>query len=244
MWKKTADNLLMLLLCLCSMFLFQSGKVNAAMTEEAENYEVGEIYEGRIIDQGDKRYFRFTVSEKSHVTLYLTCRKGICKGRIFDELGKEAMRGEDLIFDRNIFAGRSSAQLSRTFPSGTYYLELGNEGKWKWQECRFSFRIQAEKEIKLSKGILRSLDSFEAGQLTVKCEPEENAIGYRIQYSMDEQLQKDVKTMDSSETVNTIKNLKKGQRYYVKVCPYTVYDDGTYVYGESSYVKSAVIDRK
>lgn len=226
------------------MFLFQSGKVNAAMTEEAENYELGEIYEGKIIEQGGKRYFRFTILDKAHVTLYLNCQKGICRGTVLDELGREVMRGEDLIFNKNIFAGKFSAQLSRTFPSGTYYLELWNEGKWKWQECWFSFRIQAEKQIKLPKGILHSLDSFAAGQFTVKCESEENAIGYRILYSTDEQLQKDVKTIDSPDAEKTVKNLKKGKRYYVKVCPYTVYDDGTYVYGENSYVKSVVVGRR
>lgn len=39
------------------------------------------------------------------------------------------------------------------------------------------------------------------------------------------------------------KKLAKGKRYYVKVCPYTVYNDGTYVFGQNSYVKQVFIKK-
>lgn len=244
MWRKTAGTLLMLLLCLCTVFLCKGDSVNAAITGAAEDYELGETYEGKILEDEEVRYFRFTIPEKSHVTLYMECNGGREGGTLYNEAGKEVMRKTDLNFETNFFTGYSRAQLSRTLSAGTYFLGIENGRKWKWQEYKFSFCIQAERQIKLAKGILNYLESLAEGQFTVKCEAVENAIGYRIQYSTDEQLKKGVTTIDSPAAVKTIKKLKKGERYYVKVRPYTVYDDGTYVYGENSYVKTVVVRKK
>lgn len=79
--------------------------------------------------------------------------------------------------------------------------------------------------------------------MTVKCKSTTNAIGYRIQYSQDYKFKKGVKTAYSPTTTYTIKKLAKGKRYYVKVCPYTVYDDGTYVFGRNSYVKQVFVKK-
>ena len=103
---------------------------------------------------------------------------------------------------------------------------------------------EAEKQIKLPKGTLKSLKSAKKGHMTVKCASAKNAIGYRIQYSTDYKFKKGVKTVYSATTTKTIKGLKKGKRYYVKVCPYTVYDDGTRVFGQNSYVKTVVVKKK
>ena len=127
---------------------------------------------------------------------------------------------------------------------GTYYLKIDDNGGRGIQSFDFKFIIQAEKQIKLSKGTLKSLKSTKKGQMTVKCASAKNAIGYRIQYSTDYKFKKGVKTLYSAGTTRTIKGLKRGKRYYVKVCPYTVYDDGTKVYGRNSYVKTVVVKKK
>ena len=41
----------------------------------------------------------------------------------------------------------------------------------------------------------------------------------------------------------TIKTLAKAQRYYVNACPSTVYNDGTHVFGQNSYVKQVFIKK-
>ena len=64
-----------------------------------------------------------------------------------------------------------------------------------------------------------------------------------IQYSTNYKFKKGVKTVYSPTTTYTIKKLAKGKRYYVKVCPYTVYNDGTYVFGQNSYVKQVFIKK-
>lgn len=43
---------------------------------------------------------------------------------------------------------------------------------------------------------------------------------------------------------HAINMLKKGIRYYVKVCPYTIYDDGTKVFGQNSLAKTVVVKKK
>lgn len=93
----------------------------------------------------------------------------------------------------------------------------------------------------MNRGVIRSLESPTEGELTVICEKAEYAIGYRIQYATDERLREEVKTVCSSTRVKTLKNLKKGERYYIRVCPYTVYEDGTFVYGQNSYTETIVI---
>lgn len=159
------------------MFLLGSWQVSAAVFETAEDCELGEVYEGSISYSERVRAFRFILSEDSRITLNLKCNRGRCSGAIYHASGKEVLKREDLEFETNFFTGQSVAQLSRILPAGAYYMEIQNEGKWKWQTCRFSFWIQAQKKV------------------------------------------------------------ENGKR---NVCPYTVYDDGGYVFGENSYVKAIV----
>ena len=67
---------------------------------------------------------------------------------------------------------------------------------------------------------------------------------YRIQYSTDYRFRKGVKTIYSPTRTKTLTKLAKGKRYYVKVCPFTVYDDGEYVFGMNSYVKAIYVRKK
>ena len=85
--KKWTKSLLMILLCVCCMFMFKSIKVNAAMTDEAEDYELEEVYNGTITSPSPwyttHRYYKFSISKKSHVTLSATVDSttnyGMCK---------------------------------------------------------------------------------------------------------------------------------------------------------------------
>ncbi|EOT28580.1 hypothetical protein C805_00101 [Eubacterium sp. 14-2] len=241
MRKRTAENLMMLLLCFSFVFLFRASTVNAARMEEAEEYELGTVFQGKLTFDEGVRYFRFVIPERSRVTLYLERSGKGCEGAVYNKTGSEMMKKADLEYKTDYFTGWSSASLSRILVPGTYYLEIRNHGKWSWQKYKFSFCIQAEKEIKLNRGVIRSLESPTEGELTVICEKAEYAIGYRIQYATDERLREGVKTVCSSTRVKTLKNLKKGERYYIRVCPYTVYEDGTFVYGQNSYTETIVI---
>lgn len=246
MKKKLMKNVIMVTLCFCCIFLFKSITVNAAMADEAEDYDLGETYYGGFhngVYSSEERYFKFTIPEKSHTTLYVTFQRygdgeyGY-NTSIYNAQGKKVLKSDDLSYRQNKTTGKYTANQFRNLPSGTYYLAIDA------YRVDFSFKIQAEKQIKLSKGSISSLRSNKKGQMTVKCKTIKNAIGYRIQYSTDYKFKKGVKTVYSPTTSKTIKSLKKGKRYYVKVCPYNVYDDGTYIFGQNSYVKKVVIKKK
>ena len=108
----------------------------------------------------------------------------------------------------------------------------------------FNFKITAESLITFPRGSFTSLKSNKSGQVTVGCKAVSNAIGYRIQYSTDYRFRKGVKTVYSPTRVKTLTKLTKGKRYYVRVCPYTVYDDGEHAFGANSYVKSVYVKKK
>ena len=240
--KKINKNLLLMFLCVIVILGFRSSTVQAAMADEAEDYELGENYTGKMTSHdwysGDNRYYKVQITEKSHVTLYVTLNQDSCYIDIYNAAGKIVLKSNDIQYKQNAVTDLYKGQLSRTLSKGTYYLKI------RGNDVTYTFRIEAEKQIKLPKGTLKSLKSAKKGQMTVKCASAKNAIGYRIQYSTDYKFKKGVKTVYSAGTTRTIKGLKKGKRYYVKVCPYTVYDDGTRVFGQNSYVKTVVVKKK
>lgn len=90
---------------------------------------------------------------------------------------------------------------------------------------------------------IKTAKSKKAGQLTVTWSEQKEAKGYVIEYSTDENFKKNVKTatIKKNGTVSkTLKNLKKGTVYYVRVKAY-IEIDGKKVYGESSKVKSVTV---
>lgn len=113
------------------------------------------------------------------------------KCSIYNGRGKIVLNEEDFTLVINSVSGKFTGRQSRILSAGTYYLML--EGR----DTDFNFKIQAEKQIKLSKGSISSLKSQKKGQMTVKCKPAKNTIGYRIQYSTDYRFKKGVKTIYS-----------------------------------------------
>lgn len=248
MKKKLMKNIIMAVVCFCCAFLFKNITVNAAMADEAEDYDLGEFYSGRVngtYGEDSERYgarvFKFSIPEKSHVSLWCWYKDNGYGGTIYNSSGKAILKIQDLEFTKNETTGWSSANQYRVLPSGTYYLKIDDNGSFGIQSFDFKFKIQAEKQIKLPKGSINSLKGNKKGQMTVKCKSVQNAIGYRIQYSTDYRFKKGVKTVYSPTIVKNIKGLKKGAIYYVKVSPYNVYDDGHYAFGQNSYIKKVVI---
>lgn len=235
-----------LVLCLFCILAFKPISVSASMADEAEEYELETEYKGRI-ENYPERYFKFTISEKSYVSIN-TSRKTYggydCIFQILSSDGKLVLRPEDIFEKYNSVTEEYTGNASRILKAGTYYLQVGTGSDGSMTESDFVFRIQAEKQIKFPKGKITSLKSKKKGQMTLKCKSAENAIGYRIQYSTDYTFKKNVKTVYAPTTMTTIKKLKAGKYYYVKVCPFTVYDDGSYVFGQNSYVKKVYIKKK
>ena len=230
-WTKRITGGL-LILALLTMY---GVTAKASMADEAEYYELETEYRGC---DNSYRYFVFQISEKAYVSLRSEGSevRNYPEYTIYSSEGNEVLESNDVFTSHNMVMGTYCQTAGRILPAGTYYLEVDPSGD-------FSFRIQAEKFIKLPKGEIVALNSQGKGQMTVQCGYAADALGYRIQYSTDYRFKKKVKTIYSPTTTKTIKKLKKGKRYYVKVCPFTTYDDGTNVYGNNSYVKTVVVRR-
>ena len=229
------------LTCLFVLTIFGSTKVYAAMADEAEGYVLGETYTGYVQGGGNEKYYKFKIDETSHVTFYLT-KHFVNYGDspsvdVYNSSGKCILPDEDMQWKHNTAKGLYDGQQYRVLKRGTYYIRFYYTGD-------FSLKIQAEKQIELPKGKISSLQSKNKGQITVKCKAAQDAIGYRIIIATDEKFTKNKKVIYSPTATKTIKNLKKGTRYYVKVCPYTIYDDGTKVFGQNSLAKTVVVKKK
>ena len=207
--------------------------VQAAMEDEAMYYTLGETYHG---ESWNYDCYRFSLSKKRHVTFYMTLKGDVYYDYIelYNSSGRRVFYGSNISWSYNNVKDISKGRVSRTLNAGTYYLKLrvGRD---------FDFKITSEPLITFPQGTITSLKSTKAGQAVVTCKGAANAIGYRIQYSTDYRFKKGVKTVYSPTRIKTLTKLGKKKRYYVKVTPYTVYSDGVYAWGGTSYVKSAVV---
>ena len=96
--------------------------------------------------------------------------------------------------------------------------------------------------VKPTKGIITSLKSTAKGKLTVRYKKQSpNADYYQIRYGRaGDYITKTVKNTTALTGKSTIKNLKSGKKYYVKVRGVKVLEDGTRLYGAWSVTKNAV----
>lgn len=232
--KQIMEKLMVILLTITvagSALMWNGTQVYASMADEAIEYTMGETYRGSY----GTVYYYFTLNQTSHISLNVKAKRYTADFTIYDANGKTYLIPENVAYTENTVSGIHSGVASRTLKAGTYYLKI-----LKWSD-EYYFNLQAENPITLPKGAITSLKSSKSGQMTVSCQSVSNAIGYRVQYSTDYRFKKGVKTVYSPTKVKTLTKLSKGKRYYVKVTPYTVYSDGSYAWGGTSYVKSVVV---
>lgn len=212
---------------------FGSVPVYASMEDEAMDYTLGETYH-------NDGCYSFKLSKKSHVTFYMTIydyKSNDDYMELYNSSGKTIFYVSNMTWSYNNVKDIYRGRVSRTLNAGTYYLKV--------RSYRVNdFKVTAESLITFPRGSFTSLKSNKPGQATVSCKAASNAIGYRIQYSTDYRFRKGVKTVYSPTRVKTLTKLTKGKRYYVRVCPYTVYDDGEYAFGANSYVRAVYIKKK
>lgn len=230
---KISVALLVMAMCIIG---FGAVPVYASMEDESMNYTLGETYYGE--DCNDDCY-QFNISKKSHVTFNITLYGSVSYHYIelYNASGRRVFYGANIWWSYNNVKDISNGRVSRTLEPGTYYLKMET-----WKD--FAFKIRAESLITFPRGNITYLKSNKAGQITVGCKAASNAIGYRIQYSTDYRFRKGVKTVYSPSRTRTLTKLTKGKRYYVKICPYTVYDDGEYAFGTNSYVRAIYVRKK
>ncbi len=97
------------------------------------------------------------------------------------------------------------------------------------------------KVSKPAKSAVSSLKSKKSKQLKVSCKKVSGAAGYEVAYSTKKDFSSSVKKKAGESASKTIKNLKKGKKYYVKVRAYKLDSTGQKVYGTYSAKKSVKV---
>lgn len=233
--RKKLMAVLLAVMTIGSSFIGNWTPVYASMADEAIDYTMGETYRG--CHYGDA-YYCFILNRKSHIFLNVKAYRRGPSFEIYGTNGKQYMRSDNVSYRENVTTEVQTGKASRTLAAGTYYLRIDD-----FYGYEYYFNLKAEDLITLSKGAISSMKSKKSGQLTVTSKSVKNAIGYKIQYSTDYRFKKGVKTVYSPTRTKTLTKLSKGKRYYVKVTPYTVYSDGVYAWGGTSYVKAAVVKK-
>ena len=229
---------------ICTLCVAYKSPVYASMADDAENYYLQTTFEGHM-EGYEGRYYKFTINNRSYVSLQTTCKvdgSNKLTFQIYSEEGKVVLKRKDVIEKYNVTTNTYKGNNGRILDAGTYYLYIktGDDKTTWYAKADFLFRIQSENIITLSRGSISSIKYNKNGTINIKYNSDPNATGYRIQYSTNEKFA-NVKTIYTSDTLQTISGLKKGKIYFFKVCPYAVYDDGKKVYGNNSKVKSIKI---
>ncbi len=238
---KKSISIILCLIMLATIVPISVISSNAVMADEALNCELGVECSGGWGGTLYSKYYRFYVPNKSHISFYCKSDYQYTKWNFYSSSGKIVWKSEDIVSkgNYNSATGYYSIISGINLNEGTYYLEVyGSFDK------KFSFTIDAEEKIKLSKGVLNSVKSNKKCKFTATCKQEANAIGYQFQYSLNDRFRNKVKTVKSPSITKTVSKLKKGKYYYVRVRPYTIYTDGIYVYGQYSLPKIVKIKKK
>ena len=100
-------------------------------------------------------------------------------------------------------------------------------------------------KVTLSATKIKNLKSKKAGQITVTYKKNEKATGYQIQYSTSKAFKsaKNVKISKNKTVTRTIKGLKKGKKYYVRVRCYKKVNGKT-IYSKWSTKKTVKVKKK
>lgn len=101
----------------------------------------------------------------------------------------------------------------------------------------------AEK-VKVSRATIRSVKNSKKKRTVVTIKKVSGAAGYEVAYSLKKKFPKqDTKVKTTRKTTYTIKNLKKGKKYYFRVRAYKVNSIGRKVFGSWSKVKYVNVKR-
>lgn len=97
--------------------------------------------------------------------------------------------------------------------------------------------------IKVEKASISKLQSKKTGRMTVDWKKEKSVSGYQLVYGSNSKMTKGKNTITTRSTGKTIKNLKKGRTYYVKVRAYKTDSAGKKVYGSYSKIQKVRIKK-
>jgi hypothetical protein len=182
---------------------------------------------------GNTYTFRVNISEHNneygtYIThIYAYDKAGNYKKVVLSEVTVEGPS------DSQVNDGKEQPQV----PSGESDTEIGNQDNTELSS--------AEKEkiriIKKKKATISSLKNKKGKKVVVTIKKVKYADGYEIKYSTSSKFKKNVKKVKTESLKKTLKKLKKGKTYYVKVRPYYKDSLGRVTYGKYGKVKRVKI---
>ena len=98
-------------------------------------------------------------------------------------------------------------------------------------------------KITVKQTSISSAKNSKSKQIAIKYKKVSGAKGYEISYSTDKKFKKSVTKKTTSKTTYTIKSLKKGKTYYVRIRAYKVDSTGKKVYGKYTSAKKVKVSK-
>lgn len=112
------------------------------------------------------------------------------------------------------------------------------------KDAKKDYTLYAKWEkVTVKKTQISSVKNSKSKQLLLKYKKVSGVKGYEISYSTDKKFKKGVTKKTTGKTSYTIKGLKKGKTYYVRIRAYQVDSTGKKVYGKYSSVKKVKITK-
>ena len=198
-------------------YQYENNSVNLVRKKAA--IPLATTIKGHIAENDFVDYFKVKIPKTGKYTLKIVSQVEEGEFRLLD-------KNEQYVEDYYLTKGTAIYTLS--LKKGTYYLCTGN-GSYG----NFSFRI-TPKSVSLSK-VKKAEKSF---KVTWK---KGTGDGYQIQYSTNKNFTKNVKKKtikDVKTTSTTIKKLKSGKTYYVRIRSFVKGSDGKKVWSNWSQAKS------
>lgn len=146
------------------------------------------------------------------------------------------------------YDGTYSIRLPQAVKKGYYFLGWYENGKKvsvlkKGSTGDKTYVAKWQKVVKPSKVTISSVKNSSSKKMTVKFKKVSGAAGYQMVYATNKSFSKNVKKITLKSTAKTLKSLKKGKTYYVKVRAYKVDSTGAKIYGNYSSVKKVTIKK-
>lgn len=128
-----------------------------------------------------------------------------------------------------------------------YIFEGWYNGKHKYNfshTVKFNITLQAKwKKVTVKKTTISKLNNTKSKKLSVKIKKVSDANGYEVSYATNKKF-KSAKKQITVKTTITLKNMKKGKTYYVRVRAYKLDSVGEKVYGKWSKIKKMKIEKR
>ena len=166
---------------------------------------------GQLAANDNKDIYTFTLSQDQNVTFTVFSSVAKMKFFITDSYGEYSYTSDEF--------ANGTRDFTCAIPAGTYYLTLSDNETGETGTYQFSGRTSGFSAVSL-----KSVKNVAGKKVKVNWSRNANVSGYQIQIARNGGFTKSVKTINVAGSKNksqTIANLKKKKKYYVRVRTYT-----------------------